>query len=586
MKHIERSFWESLRRFFEPIKKEWKQYFHLWIHDATVSFLSVMIIYCIQYLVQAIEEWNFEKFYFRTYILVWIAIANFFIMIMRKPIVFKVFSDFRSRVDSICLPLLIYGDNNTYDKIGTWRLQWIYVKWTLSWERIATDLFWWWAGSLVLFMAFMITVYQKSTSMFFAALWTLILIIVRFYFTWWKQYPPRRLAKLEWIKMARIQTRRFMNKFEILQQDKVDDELSKRFEVNDKRYWFVKKEKFYQWISFDGSMMFATLLFIALIFFTGKQVLEWTLLYSDLVVIVWLWSAFIKDLDWILKKIRRSIVDKWIDIEQLRDLLDSLETDMDLHSWPNFNYSGWDIQLINLDYAYDSQTIFKDFSLTIDWWSTTAFVWLSWSWKTTLIKLIAWYLSPLSGTVVVDGQDISKTSLNSYYKHIGYLTQDPSVFDGTVRENLTYAVDKEISSQGTQMREKVDEAIKNSKCEFVYELKDWLQTEIGERGVRLSWGQRQRLAIAKIFLKDPEIIILDEPTSSLDSFSEEGITEAMHSLFEWRTVIIIAHRLQTVKQADDIILLDEWKIVERWTHDVLVEKWWQYAKMLELQSGF
>lgn len=125
-----------------------------------------------------------------------------------------------------------------------------------------------------------------------------------------------------------------------------------------------------------------------------------------------------------------------------------------------------------------------------------------------------------------------------------------------------------------------------AKCEFIYDLPQWVDTEIGERGIRLSGGQRQRLAIAKIFLKDPEIIILDEPTSALDSFSEEAITEAMHNLFENRTVIIIAHRLQTVKHADDIIVLDHGEVVERGTHHELVSQSGSYATMLELQSGF
>jgi ABC-type multidrug transport system fused ATPase/permease subunit len=196
------------------------------------------------------------------------------------------------------------------------------------------------------------------------------------------------------------------------------------------------------------------------------------------------------------------------------------------------------------------------------------------------------------------------------------------VFDGTIRENLTYAVDQKEESHvipenwGTKsclestsslegdngivnsvnmdsclrrndkLDHRIQEAIRLSKCEFIYDFPDWLETEIGERGIRLSGGQRQRLAIAKIFLKDPKIIILDEPTSALDSFSEEAITQAMNELFKWRTVIIIAHRLQTVKHADDIILLDKWAIMERWTHDELVAQWGQYAKMLELQSGF
>ena len=176
-----------------------------------------------------------------------------------------------------------------------------------------------------------------------------------------------------------------------------------------------------------------------------------------------------------------------------------------------------------------------------------------------------------------------------------YLTQEPSVFDGSIRENLMYGMNTG-QTQGTAPTDNgsgescahpdLDEIIKLAKCEFIYDLEKWLDTEIWEKWIRLSWWQRQRLAIAKIFLKNPEIIILDEPTSALDSFSEEQITKAMHNLFENRTVIIIAHRLQTVKNADTIFVLENWKVVEEWNHNQLVEKEWIYKQMLDLQSGF
>ncbi|MBP7774141.1 ATP-binding cassette domain-containing protein, partial [Candidatus Gracilibacteria bacterium] len=117
------------------------------------------------------------------------------------------------------------------------------------------------------------------------------------------------------------------------------------------------------------------------------------------------------------------------------------------------------------------------------------------------------------------------------------------------------------------------------------ELEDGLKTEIGERGIRLSGGQKQRLAIAKIFLKNPEIILLDEPTAALDSYSEEKVAKAFEHLFEGRTVIVIAHRLQTVKSADDIIVLEKGKIVERGTHTELLKLGKKYAGMVDLQSG-
>jgi len=195
------------------------------------------------------------------------------------------------------------------------------------------------------------------------------------------------------------------------------------------------------------------------------------------------------------------------------------------------------------------------------------------------MKLIAGYMQATNWKLEIDNQDIKSIRLDSYYPHIGYLTQDPSVFDGSIEENLLYGTRKNPSKKA------IEKAIKLAECEFIYELEKWIKTEIGERWVRLSWGQKQRLAIAKIFLKDPEIILLDEPTAALDSYSEEKVARAFEHLFEGRTVIVIAHRLQTVKSADDIIVLEKWKIVERGTHKQLLKLWGKYAGMVDLQSG-
>ena len=317
---------------------------------------------------------------------------------------------------------------------------------------------------------------------------------------------------------------------------------------------------------------------------------------------------------YILDQILTKSVDLYIDfnkiypdVEKLWDLFDTTPQITWYEQWNNFKHINWEIEIKNINYSYDeNKYVFKDFSLKIKGWVITAFVWVSWSWKTTLVKLIAWYIKPNSWEIIIDWQKLSETSLKTYYKDIWYLTQEPSVFDWTVLENLTYAIGNTspqaplLTGEGNintsspvrrglrwGINEKhLNKIIKLAKCEFIYDLPNWLDTEIGERWVRLSWWQKQRLAIAKIFLKDPKIIILDEPTSALDSFSEEQISESLNNLFAWRTVIIIAHRLQTVKHADDIIVIESWKIIERWTHKDLIKQKWHYKKMLDLQSGF
>lgn len=206
------------------------------------------------------------------------------------------------------------------------------------------------------------------------------------------------------------------------------------------------------------------------------------------------------------------------------------------------------------------------------------------------MKLIAGYIHPQSGIIAVNTQKLPTSqpddgkneyiSLQSYYQHIGYLSQEPNVFDGTIYDNLVYALHTDPDDSVLK------KVLSDAQCEFVLDFPDGLQTQIGEKGVRLSGGQRQRLAIAKIMLKNPDIILLDEPTSALDSFSEEEVTKAFDILAKWKTVIIIAHRLQTVKQADRILVIDQWTILEDGSHNELVKKNWSYAKMLELQSGF
>ncbi|GAB0175038.1 MAG: hypothetical protein HHAS10_09170 [Candidatus Altimarinota bacterium] len=313
----------------------------------------------------------------------------------------------------------------------------------------------------------------------------------------------------------------------------------------------------------------------------------------------------------------RDLLRNFAYIETLWSTFDSLPSIKGYDTGKKFQIkTGENLSLHSLSYTYTDTPIFQNLSLTIEQGKKTALVGASGGGKTTLMKLIAGYLHPDEGYVSVFGNRLDETALKTYYPHIGYLTQEPGVFDATIRENLISALptlqredsisheeDSTLQTESSDTEAKHTEEIKHTKeakhteeqiikalrlahCDFVFDLEKGLDTEIGERGVRLSGGQKQRLAIAKIFLKNPEIILLDEPTSALDSFSEEQITKALDTLFHGRTVIIIAHRLQTVKKADDIIVIEGGTIHERGTHEELIAKGGIYHKMLELQSGF
>lgn len=375
-----------------------------------------------------------------------------------------------------------------------------------------------------------------------------------------------------------------MSKFEMQSQNTYQREIDKRDGLYADWWTHKLREKLLQAYGYDTVVLISAFVYIiGITWYIWMWVLQWTATYSDFVLMTWLGMMLWKSIYQLQMEMRHS-VEKLVHIQKLWWLFDGIKKVAWYEEWKKYIYKKGEIQLKNISYGYDKDQVFKDLSINITWGKKTALVWISGSGKTTLVKLIAGYLHTDAGSVIVDGQKLKDISLKSYYKQIWYLTQEPMVFDGTIKDNLLYALDDDHNNDVLNIR--MHEAVIRSSCEFIYDFPKWVDTEIWEKWIRLSGGQRQRLAIAKIFLKDPKIIILDEPTSALDSFSEETITDAMHELFVWRTVIIIAHRLQTVKAADDIILLDEWIVKERWTHEELVALRWQYATMLEIQTGF
>lgn len=514
---------------------------------------------------------------------------NYLIRILLKPHHFKLWRDWLQYLEKEYFGKYLQLDNNEAEKIGTWRFISIMQKWIDTWQEEVVLVFW---DKTVLSVGIVVSLFyiaQSSVLFLLFILWIAVFAIPRISFFGKKAIVLRRKSKGYQIEWNRIFVRRLMSKFEILQQGKFLYETEKKYTVWKNWYNAKFKEKIRQWLWYDTIVFLAKCFVVVIAFFVWKWAIDWTYTLSDFVLLTGLWSIVSKDLFSILQQVRKTM-DSFVHIEKLRDTFDSLGTIKWYEEWKKFTYLAWKISLKDLSYSYGEKPVFQNFSLDIQAWKKTAFVWLSGAGKTTLIKLIAWYLQPTWWSIIVDWQDLSETALKTYYQSVWYLTQEPSVFDGTIKENLMYSLPSDVSIES--IKEKVDYALKKAKCDFVYDLEKWIDTEIGERWVRLSWWQKQRLAIAKIFLKDPKIIILDEPTSALDSFSEEAITEAMHNLYDWRTVLIIAHRLQTVKEADEIIVLDynektqSSEVIEHWTHDGLVNENWFYAKMLEVQTWF
>jgi ABC-type multidrug transport system fused ATPase/permease subunit len=238
-----------------------------------------------------------------------------------------------------------------------------------------------------------------------------------------------------------------------------------------------------------------------------------------------------------------------------------------------------DLTFDNVSFSYEAgKEVLHNISFTATAGSVVALVGSSGSGKSTIAGLSATFLSPSSGTVFIDDQDLSKVVLPSYRQYLGVVLQDEFLFEGTIRENILFP---KPNASETELQNAVTAAYVN---EFTDRFEDGLDTLIGERGVKLSGGQRQRLAIARAILANPKIIILDEATSSLDTESEALIQKSLGELIKNRTTIVIAHRLSTIKKADQILVVEAGNIVERGTHDELIALQGRYYDLYTYQA--
>ncbi|HQW97537.1 MAG: ABC transporter ATP-binding protein [Flavobacteriales bacterium] len=238
-----------------------------------------------------------------------------------------------------------------------------------------------------------------------------------------------------------------------------------------------------------------------------------------------------------------------------------------------------DIAFNNVTFAYEEdKPVLHGVSFTAQRGSVIALVGTSGSGKSTIASLAASFLTPTSGTVTIDGHDLSTVRLASFRKHLGVVLQDDFLFEGTIRENILFP-------RPNATEEQIQKAVEGA---YVHEFTDrfelGLDTVIGERGVKLSGGQRQRVAIARAMLADPRILILDEATSNLDTESEALIQKSLNELVKDRTTFVIAHRLSTIRQATEILVIEHGLIAERGTHNELIAKEGRYFDLYTYQA--
>jgi ATP-binding cassette subfamily B protein len=279
-------------------------------------------------------------------------------------------------------------------------------------------------------------------------------------------------------------------------------------------------------------------------------------------------------LGFVYREIRQALVN----VERLFALLGDKPGIEDATDAKTLSVTSGEVAFEQVHFAYRSdRPILKDVSFSIPAGHKIAVVGASGAGKSTLARLLFRFYDVNQGRITVDGQDIRTVSQDSLRSAIGVVPQDTVLFNDTLYSNLAYGwpeASEEAVYQAARMANLED---------FILSLPEGYQTQVGERGLKLSGGEKQRVAIARVILKNPPILILDEATSSLDSLSEQAILGALKQVSERRTSLVIAHRLSTTRDADTILVLDEGCIVESGNHDELLNRQGHYARLWEQQ---
>ena len=377
----------------------------------------------------------------------------------------------------------------------------------------------------------------------------------------------RRASKEGQIQMAEIYSslHQMLNGFSVIKAFKTEKHEHDRFQNDNNKFYHIALRiirvdaRSSPIMEFMGAMAGAAILFLG-----GRDIING----------VWTTGAFITFLGAVFQmyqpiknfaNVNSQIQGALAAAERVFEVLDEQPSIQDQKNAVILKPFARSIVYKDITFGYlPDKSVIKDFNMTINYGETVAFVGHSGSGKTTLANLLLRFYDPQQGQILIDGQDIKRVTLESLRKQVGIVTQDVMLFDDTVKYNIAYG------SFGAS-EEDVIKAAKNANAhDFISKLPDGYDTQVGERGLKLSGGEKQRVSIARAMLKNPPVLVLDEATSALDSESEKLVQAAIENLMKNRTVILIAHRLATVRNANKIVVMDNGCIAETGRHEDLI----------------
>ncbi|KAF2397863.1 hypothetical protein EJ06DRAFT_532863 [Trichodelitschia bisporula] len=299
---------------------------------------------------------------------------------------------------------------------------------------------------------------------------------------------------------------------------------------------------------------------------------------GNFIAFVMYWETMMRPLKTMANSYRR-VSSTLIDAERLLQLLNTKPSVADRPTAKTLKVDGGCITFKNVGFGYDAANpILKDISFVVKPGETVAFVGETGAGKSTMLKLLMRFYDVTAGSIAIDGQDVQDVTLSSLRDAMGVVPQDPSMFNVSVMENVRYA---RLDATDDEIFAACEAAAVHKK---ILTFTEGYNTKVGERGVKLSGGESQRLAIARVLLKNPKIVLLDEATSAVDSATEEHIQDAFRQLSDGRTTVVIAHRLSTIMHADQIMVVDKGEIIERGTHEELLARGGKYHELWTKQT--
>jgi ABC-type transport system involved in Fe-S cluster assembly fused permease/ATPase subunit len=411
---------------------------------------------------------------------------------------------------------------------------------------------------------------------------TLIMVAIYIFFTRivtdWRSKLRRELNEIDNHAISRA-VDSLLN-YETVKYFNAEDREAKRYGAAMRAFAnsSVKNETSLAWLNIGQSLITNLMMAGAM----GYTVWGWSngrFTTGDVVLVNTLLAQLFRPLDmlgWVYRNIRQGL----IDMEQMFGVVDTRAEVTDRPDAPALRVGPGHVRFENVEFGYEpARPILKGIDLDVPPGTTLAVVGPSGAGKSTLSRLLFRFYEPTAGRITIDGQDICKVTQKSLRAAIGIVPQDSVLFNDSVGYNIGYG------REGASQAEIEDAARGAAIHDFIASLPEGYEAKVGERGLKLSGGEKQRVAIARTLLKDPPILILDEATSALDSRTEAAIQETLKSVERGRTSIVIAHRLSTIVDADQIVVLDQGRVAERGTHAQLLRKRGLYAEMWNRQQS-